>query len=45
MIRPWQGDDFTTAAFEVGDTCSASVIGTRQVAVNEYEWQQPPSIG
>ncbi|MFA7267107.1 MAG: hypothetical protein WC054_12425, partial [Candidatus Nanopelagicales bacterium] len=45
MNRPWQGDDVTAAAFEVGDTCSASVIGTRQVAVNEYEWQQPQSIG
>lgn len=40
---PWR--DHGYERFEVGQTCSASVIGTRQVTVSDYEWQPPASIG
>lgn len=40
---PWRDGGYDS--FDVGQTCSASVIGTRQVTVSDYQWQQPASIG
>lgn len=33
------------ASINIYQTCSASVIGIREVTVSDYEWQQPQSIG
>lgn len=44
VVAGYYGRD-AVESMKLYDTCSASVIGTRQVTVSDYEWQQPASIG